>query len=429
MMRRWLALVAFGACGLASACALITGVGDLNQCADASCSVPGIDAYPAPDAAGDAPLAGDVTSDGTRDVHSDVAADSVQDRGDGPSDARAEQPSLTCEGGLSACGAACVDVTTDGANCGACGHSCLGGACQSSACQPVTLAAGLNAPAPIALSSSEIFVGGYLSAPSGYVAGIPLAGGALMLLVTGQYDVRHLTVDAQHIYWVNRFTSGSVEMANLDGSSPTVLAAAQDEPWDVVVDATTVYWTNASVIAGGGAVNACAIAGCGGVPTPVAAGRPRPMGLRLSGGRLFWVEANAGTLVTCPTAGCGALGPTILASGQSDPQSLTIDAANAYWISDVDGSVLTCPLTGGVPTMLGTSVRTPVLTNAIAVDATSVYWTSLGDGVIRSCAIGGCGGVPKVIATGYPGAAGIAVDGVAVYWTDFMAGTVTRLAK
>src|SRR4051812_37305927 len=30
-----------------------------------------------------------------------------------------------------------VDITSDGANCGACGHSCGGGACVASRCQPV----------------------------------------------------------------------------------------------------------------------------------------------------------------------------------------------------------------------------------------------------------------------------------------------------
>jgi len=34
----------------------------------------------------------------------------------------------------------CVDTTSDGKNCGACGHDCLGGACLAGQCQPVELA-------------------------------------------------------------------------------------------------------------------------------------------------------------------------------------------------------------------------------------------------------------------------------------------------
>jgi hypothetical protein len=36
--------------------------------------------------------------------------------------------------------AACTDVQSDPHNCGACGHDCLGGACQAGVCQPFTLA-------------------------------------------------------------------------------------------------------------------------------------------------------------------------------------------------------------------------------------------------------------------------------------------------
>src|SRR5262245_28739027 len=47
------------------------------------------------------------------------------------------------EGGttLGDSGLACVaDLKADPANCGACGHSCLGGACAGGVCRPVVLA-------------------------------------------------------------------------------------------------------------------------------------------------------------------------------------------------------------------------------------------------------------------------------------------------
>jgi hypothetical protein len=44
--------------------------------------------------------------------------------------------SLACCPGSVACGEACVDLTSDGANCGACGHACAAGArCQEGVCE------------------------------------------------------------------------------------------------------------------------------------------------------------------------------------------------------------------------------------------------------------------------------------------------------
>ena len=38
--------------------------------------------------------------------------------------------------GLTSCESACVNLTSDSKNCGACGRDCLGGVCQNGACQP-----------------------------------------------------------------------------------------------------------------------------------------------------------------------------------------------------------------------------------------------------------------------------------------------------
>jgi hypothetical protein len=50
-----------------------------------------------------------------------------------------------------------------------------------------------------------------------------------------------------HLDW----TSGTVNVANLDGSSPRVLVGGQNPPAGVAVDPTYVYWVNPD----GGTVN------------------------------------------------------------------------------------------------------------------------------------------------------------------------------
>jgi len=39
-----------------------------------------------------------------------------------------------CKGGKKKCGRRCVDLATDGDNCGACGHDCISGECERGVC-------------------------------------------------------------------------------------------------------------------------------------------------------------------------------------------------------------------------------------------------------------------------------------------------------
>ena len=48
----------------------------------------------------------------------------------------------TCD--ATTCGGACVDLGSDVGNCGNCGHSCGGGACNNGVCQPETLVSAMG---------------------------------------------------------------------------------------------------------------------------------------------------------------------------------------------------------------------------------------------------------------------------------------------
>jgi hypothetical protein len=62
-----------------------------------------------------------------------------------------------------------------------------------------------------------------------------------------------VAVDPTHLYWANSGSGadGTVNVANLDGSSPRVLVGGQNPPAGVAVDSTYVYWVNPD----GGTVN------------------------------------------------------------------------------------------------------------------------------------------------------------------------------
>jgi hypothetical protein len=65
----------------------------------------------------------------------------------------------TCATGTTVCPNACVNLTNNSSNCGACGHSCQGGTCSNGTCQPITLAtlSTPRTPVALALNSSTVF--------------------------------------------------------------------------------------------------------------------------------------------------------------------------------------------------------------------------------------------------------------------------------
>jgi hypothetical protein len=64
-----------------------------------------------------------------------------------------------CTTGQTVCPNACSTLSNDGNNCGACGHSCLGGVCSNGSCLPVTLAKipATSRAAGLAVNSTTVF--------------------------------------------------------------------------------------------------------------------------------------------------------------------------------------------------------------------------------------------------------------------------------
>ncbi len=112
--------------------------------ADPACTVPlgmdaGVDAIAATDA-GDASMDAQTVSDATDVADASIATDVRDDSASGdacPSASDVYSPNVDggCSPGRVACGASCVDLTTDPRNCGACGNECLpGSVCAGASC-------------------------------------------------------------------------------------------------------------------------------------------------------------------------------------------------------------------------------------------------------------------------------------------------------
>jgi hypothetical protein len=259
---------------------------------------------------------------------------------------------------------ACGDTQTDPHNCGACGHDCNGGACQTGSC--------------FSLASN--------------------------VLASSQHSPAGIAVDGASVYWVNR-GSYSVKTGTYSGAQimkcaksgcsnkPTVLATGSwTDVTNLVVDSGRVYW------GGSGQVFSCSTDGCSGGPAVLWAGDVGVGGLAVDDASVYFDDLDAQELHECPASGCDGgseFSLSISAEASSGPLppgsigsvlAIALDDQNLYAVTSVSlgggpgatvGTVLACsrsdcPATVHVLTVdLGEG-----LSPFLAVDANDVYFAT-----------------------------------------------------
>lgn len=263
----------------------------------------------------------------------------------------------------SACG---VDLLTNGNNCGACGHSCLGAACAAGLCAPAIAVTFNHDVRSVSANATRLY---FTSVQARLISWVPLTNvmATPVDVITNVDDPRQVTVDNANLYWVQAST-GQLRRAALDGSSDnvivnsavgcvwlgpgadgyvvnysastvskfnlanpnpaTVILVAADGvflPWGVAATATEVLWTNAE---NGGGVFHRALAGGGKVT--IATGQGNPNCIALDDGFVYWANHNSGEIRRARPDGSNN---RVFASGQTLPTSFGFDAIWIYWNS------------------------------------------------------------------------------------------------
>ncbi len=271
-----------------------------------------------------------------------------------------------------------------------CDGECIDGRCL------VTLA---QVPSPVSLVIDAVnaYVSSCPSGDGGTVVSVPLDGGSLRVLASGQGCGAGLAIDSASLY-VAGLNGGDVMSVPLDGGAPTTLASGSDTPIGITLGGASVYWTTA-----GGALMTAPIAG--GAPAALTSGETYMTGPVAGPSDVYWASDNA-------------LLQKVALDGGSPASVTTLPAATALAIAGTDayvagGYIVTeAPLGGGQAMGLCNAGGAP--TFAIAADDASVYFTTY-DMVWK---VARSGGQATVVASNQGSPNALAVDATSVYWTD-----------
>jgi hypothetical protein len=413
--RQALALLALGGTMGVAACGDILGLKDLEPYPDGGAEEGGADGQE--ESSPDSPVMGDDTS--THDVHEATTTDAREEDGattdvgpdvstdtSGNDVVLMDSPPMDspsgCDGGTVLCGGRCVNETSDGKNCGACGHDCLGGQCVSSTCQPFVYA-----------SSTDAFD---------------------IVIVNGM------------LYWVDQATTVWTCPELAASCTPTPLAAGQNQPTRITYDGSScLFWTNNA----GGSNGSIGAHQLGASLCPTKTGLGAPQGIAADANYLFWTDTATNQVVRLNRSG-GAMASTT----SSQPAGVAILGAGVYWAEDGTSSVRTSPESSWVPATVAGSQSTPwafsvtapftywvdfanpgaiwqtngsnttqvvgarVSPIRIASDPTTIFWTEFGastmDGAVRGCGPSNC--TPATYASSLAQPVGIALGVVAIFY-------------
>lgn len=313
--------------------------------------------------------------------------------------------------------AGCADTDADPANCGACGHACLGATCSQGMCAPTTLGS-FKGPAGVAIAGTTAYVaenaGGVIyrvatdtpGAPAKVFdtqqapRGLAIANGALYwpeqtklrsVQIDGSADKDGpgvgnsvpIVVDGADVYFSNGDAT-KISRVNLDLSSNSDISNESGVTYGIAVDATNIYWT----VDGNSGAALIRMRARNGGPSPhtITDSETHPESIVVDGTTLYWTTADAIRTAQVPDGGASNL-----VGGELQPRSLASDGDWLYWLEVDTGSLKAIskhatPGTHALILATGERMRADLqYSTAIAFDADYVYYlaTDSADGALK----------------------------------------------
>jgi hypothetical protein len=358
---------------------------------------------------------GDTTGDGDGDTTGDGDGDTT---GDGDGDTG---PMCTPE--ETNCGGECAVLDEDADHCGACGHSCLGGSCNTGTCEPIELAADKGRLFMVHVDQAHIYYGG-----DGVDVGrIDKDGNNDTILVPagGDIQMREWCYDSAFtgdaIVWGNDWVQPGVRgclVPDCAGGVQTFKPGLNlyGMSFDTMND--KLYWNQGE--------NIVESMWPGGMITPFVATNS-PFAIDTDGDYVYWVSRTAVDDYHIRKRPVGGAEVVELSINRPDAGALAVAPDKIIWAEadTIVEAALPNGIGGAVPAVFASvgGVR------KLAIDSTHVYWTSTQDGVgtVGRCPISGCDGPPEILAQ-VTQPWGITFDPIAIYFVT-EAGSIYKVAK
>ncbi len=235
----------------------------------------------------------------------------------------------------------------------------------------VTLAAVPERPQKIAVDASGVF----FTADDGGVRRAPIEGGKPVIVIDKLRSPYGLAIDKDRLIISESIYNGDVIAVPKAGGAKVVLASGEPRATDLAIDGEYAYWTCSGGSVDDGLIRKVKLTG--GEVTTLADKQRTPRAIAIDKDSVYWVSSvplneKETAQVILKVAKTG--GPvTPVASGVRGLDSIAVDDKHVYYSAVLGGVVMRVPKKGGDPAKTATRQNGPT---AIAIDQEAVYFTT-----------------------------------------------------